>query len=89
METDAKRLARLKWKCRRGMLELDFLLERFVKNKLTLLDDKQLQLFDRLLDEPDPVLLSWFMEHDVPEDKGFQAVVQLIIGAGPDADNKK
>lgn len=44
---------RLAWRCRRGMLELDIVLQRFVAqyfNQLTLIE---LQSFDDLLDLPD------------------------------------
>lgn len=44
---------RLAWRCRRGMLELDIVLQRFVAqyfNQMTLIE---LQTFDDLLDLPD------------------------------------
>lgn len=88
MVDDHKKLARLKWKCRRGMLETDFFLERFIKNKLESLTADELDTFDRLLDEPDPVLLTWFMEHQKPDDIKLQALVNLIIRSG-DAKNKQ
>ena len=86
MVHDPKLLARLRWKCRRGMLELDFFLERFIKNKLEHLDDKEINIFDEMLDCSDPELLAWFMGHQTPEDKEVLAVVKLITGG--DDDNK-
>ncbi len=44
---------RLTWRCRRGMLELDIVLQRFIAqhfNHLTLLE---LQVFDEMLELPD------------------------------------
>ncbi|MCH9644819.1 MAG: succinate dehydrogenase assembly factor 2 [Gammaproteobacteria bacterium] len=86
MTHDPKLLARLSWKCRRGMLELDFFLERFIKNKLEQLDKNQIKTFDAMLDEPDPVLLSWFTGQQVAEDKAVQAMVELISGGENDKD---
>jgi antitoxin CptB len=40
---------RLKWKCRRGLLELDLVFERFVPT----LKDEEAPLLDALLDLPD------------------------------------
>jgi antitoxin CptB len=43
---------RLKWKCRRGLLELDLVFERFVPT----LKDDELSSFSALLDMPDQAL---------------------------------
>ena len=49
-------LNRLRWRCRRGMLENDLILTRFLDARgMALTDDELLQL-DRLLDLPDGVL---------------------------------
>ena len=55
---------RLRWQCRRGMLELDLLLSRFVAQELDGLDPGQLQVFKELLNEQDPMLLAWVMEQE-------------------------
>ena len=44
---------RLKWKCRRGLLELDLVLERFLRNKASDLDEASLGLLNELLDYED------------------------------------
>jgi len=48
----------LKWRCRRGMLELDLFLARFVENETGLkqLQDKEKVNFYQLLDFPDQEL---------------------------------
>ncbi|MGB5396425.1 MAG: succinate dehydrogenase assembly factor 2 [Gammaproteobacteria bacterium] len=51
-------LPRLRWRCRRGMLELDLLLNDFLDTKFEHLDQRQLELFEILLDYPDQVLLD-------------------------------
>jgi antitoxin CptB len=71
-------LGRLKWMCRRGMLELDILLERFVDRGIYLqLSTDNQQLFEALMQEPDPVLLAWFMGNEAPK-QTFSALVETI-----------
>ena len=44
---------RLKWKCRRGLLELDLVLERFVDRSASALDEDELARLRELLELPD------------------------------------
>jgi antitoxin CptB len=44
---------KLKWKCRRGLLELDLILERFMRDCVCGLDDGALRRLSDLLDLPD------------------------------------
>ena len=44
---------RLKWKCRRGLLELDLVLERFVDRNASALDEDELARLGELLELPD------------------------------------
>jgi antitoxin CptB len=44
---------RLSWRCRRGLLELDIVLQRFSDNHLAGLSVQELSAFDKLLDLPD------------------------------------
>ena len=69
---------RLRWKCRRGMLELDLLLNDFMKRGYAQLDVDGQDCFDRLLDYPDAVLLEWFMGRIRPTDKDVDQIVQRI-----------
>jgi antitoxin CptB len=70
-------LTHLRWMCRRGMLELDFLFERFVdRDYLTLSENNQV-LFHEMLNEDDPTLFAWLMGHEVPDER-FQQLVATI-----------
>ena len=51
-----KELERVRWRCRRGLLELDIVLGRFVEQHYAGLDETQQAAFDVLLDMPDTVL---------------------------------
>jgi len=50
---DERRLARLRWRCRRGMLENDLLLTRFLERRGAALSEGDVAALDRLLDLPD------------------------------------
>ena len=47
---------RLKWKCRRGLLELDLVLERFLRTQGAEMGDTELEMLTELLDTADPEL---------------------------------
>jgi len=51
-----KELERLRWRCRRGLLELDIVLGRFVDRDYAGLDGAQKVVFNGLLDLPDTEL---------------------------------
>jgi antitoxin CptB len=74
-------LARMRWKCRRGMLELDLLLRDFLDSGYQDLDEAGQQLFDRMLDYPDAVLLEWLMGRIRPTDKDVAQIVDNIRSA--------
>jgi antitoxin CptB len=50
---DGVRLARLRWRCRRGMLENDLVLTRFLAAGDRSLTEDEVAQLDRLLDLPD------------------------------------
>jgi antitoxin CptB len=70
---------RLRWACRRGMLELDVLLAPFVEQGYDALTLQQQRDFERLLASDDPDLFSWFMGHGKSSDPALQALVQVIL----------
>lgn len=70
--------ARLTWHCRRGMLELDLILQNFLKNGLDKLNFEQIQCFDNLLNCTDPELYAWLMGYDTPEDAQFHDLIAII-----------
>lgn len=69
---------RLRWRCRRGMLELDVLLQAFLHSGYADLDDTGRVCFDRLLAYPDPTLLELLMGRMVAADKELMHVVEGI-----------
>jgi antitoxin CptB len=75
----AKQQERLRWRCRRGMLELDLLLTRFLTEKIDTLDELQAQLLDRLLTYPDQDLFDWLMARKQCDDPSLKPMLELIL----------
>ena len=69
---------RLAWQCRRGMRELDELLNRFLAQRFSSLDRLEQDTFIHLLDYPDDVLLELLMGRMAPADKDVAHIVQEI-----------
>lgn len=52
---------RIRWNSRRGLLELDLILEGFLERHLDQLDPQRLEILEELLDYPDNDLLDLLM----------------------------
>ena len=50
---------RIKWKCRRGMRELDLLLREFSSNNLNNLGSEDIKVLDEILDYDDQTLFDF------------------------------
>lgn len=70
--------ARLAWHCRRGMLELDLILQRFLAKHLDLMSNHEIEAFNKLLSCTDPELFAWLMGHDEPQDEELKKIVSII-----------
>ena len=70
---------KLRWRTRRGMLELDLLLAPFFDDFYLDLTGEQQQAFVALLEQEDPDLLAWFNGNDRPPDAGLGNIVDLIL----------
>ncbi|WP_263078778.1 succinate dehydrogenase assembly factor 2 [Endozoicomonas sp. Mp262] len=78
-EDDVKRL---QWRSRRGMLELDFLLEPFTREAFCSLSEDEQVVYSRLLECEDPDLFSWFMSDQKPADPELAKMVQKVLQRG-------
>ena len=74
------RKAKLKWHCRRGMRELDLLLERFLEDRYDALSPSDRDTFERLLDCRNQDLMDWLMEGGSPQDERLAGIVDRIRG---------
>ena len=82
MNDDEVELRKLRWRCRRGMRELDQLLERWLDQAWRQSPTREREVFLRLLDTEDDKLWRWFLGHEVPADVEVAALVRHI-GAMP------
>jgi succinate dehydrogenase flavin-adding protein (antitoxin of CptAB toxin-antitoxin module) len=73
-------LDRIRWRCRRGLLELDLILERFLERRLGALDAEQLQAFGELLEETDNDLLELAMGRREPGPRHRELIEMLRRG---------
>ena len=75
--------SKLQWQCRRGMRELDILLERYLKNCYAESNDSEKSVFQQLLTLSDPDLAGYLLR-DVPHDDGLTSnVIARILGRTP------
>ena len=77
-ETQIPELSQLRWRCRRGMLELDLLLNTFLDKEYTSLTIQKSELFETLLDYPDQVLFDLLMDKMQASDDGIAKLIERI-----------
>lgn len=80
---DSASLARIRWRCRRGLLELDIVLGRFIE-QYARLDPRQRLVFDTLLDLPDTSLWDMISGKLSALNEEQRELLQLINMAGND-----
>ena len=76
-EADAE-LKRLRWRCRRGMRELDQLLTRWLDREWRAASEAERGVFLRLLDSEDDRLWRWFLGHETAPDAALDSLIQYI-----------
>ena len=81
--------SRLRWRCRRGMLELDLLLNSFLDRQGGRLSAEQARHFDVLLDYPDQVLLDLVMAKTQSADPELSALLEAIRLAANQQDTEQ
>ena len=69
---------RIRWQCRRGLLELDLILAKFLDRHLENLSPAGLNAFMRLLDYTDNDLLDLAMGKTPPPDPEIAAIIKLF-----------
>jgi antitoxin CptB len=77
---DARALSKLRWRCRRGLLENDLFIERFFGRYQQTLTETQAQGLLALMDLPDNDLLDLLLRRTEPEGELAGADVQEVLG---------
>jgi antitoxin CptB len=75
---DAIRLNRLRWRCRRGMLENDLLLERFLEARGEALTEPEVESLDRLLDLGDSELWDLLSGRAESQDAALRPLISAL-----------
>lgn len=73
---------RLLWRCRRGMKELDILLERYVRAQVANASPQDRATLKQLLELPDPVLADHLFGHTPVNDPRLARLVAAIRDHG-------
>ena len=71
-------LSRLRWTCRRGMLELDVMLAPFLEHDFSVLHEDLKQDFIRLLDCSDLELFRCLLRDETPQDTSLTTILGVI-----------
>ena len=79
---DTQRVYTLRWRCRRGMKELDVLLTRYLERDYYKVPPTQRQAFESLLDMADPDILDYILGRKTPENRDLSLVIARLSVAG-------
>ena len=72
------RIGRLRWRSRRGLLELDQCFEPFFGGDLSACDEAAITALERLLDCEDLELLDWLLGRSRPQDPQLGHALELL-----------
>ena len=70
-------LSRIKWRCRRGTKELDFLLLAYFNQQYTVADAEDKAAFLRLLELQDPSIIDYFAKPKKIKDQKIQKTLYI------------
>ncbi len=71
-------LKKIRWRCRRGMRELDQLFGRYLDREWAQASDADRGVFLQLLDGEDDKLWRWFMGYEQCPDDALASLIQRI-----------
>jgi len=74
---------RLRWRCRRGMRELDYLLGRWLERHWMQTDASEQAIFEALLECQDDLLWRWFMGYEVCPNAQQAQLIARISASNP------
>jgi len=65
-------------RCRRGIREMDILLQRFIETQYDDLSSEEQKIFEQLLEETDMDIMAWIMKKAIPPSEELKHIIQLI-----------
>lgn len=69
---------RLRWACRRGMLELDLILEPYILEHFDQASPEEQRKFIKLLENTDQDLFDWLLKKSTPEDSEISEIINIL-----------
>ena len=75
---DDRRIERLRWRCRRGLLELDMALLGFLEQQYPYLSAAEQLAFDKLLETPDDLLVRYVQGDRIPPENELKQIVEKL-----------
>jgi antitoxin CptB len=72
------KLDRIRWQCRRGLLELDLVLDGFTREHLANMTSAELELFGRLLNATDNEMWDWISGRADPVDATLADLIERL-----------
>lgn len=79
-QADPAKRARLRWRARRGLLENDLIVSRFLDAHETSLTDEEVDAFSRLMELPDNDLMDLLLERAQPGGENDLPHVHALLG---------
>ena len=79
MRLDERSLSKLKWRCRRGLLENDLFIERFFSQHEETITTRQAGGLQALMDLPDNDLLDLLLRREEPQAELDTAEVHEVL----------
>ena len=80
---DAAELGRLRWRCRRGIRELDVLLTAYVDTRYAQAGAADQEAFRSLLEQENSLIYAYCLRREAPPGAALRAVVAAITANSP------
>ena len=71
--------AKMLWRCRRGIRELDSVLKPFAEDCYDELSPRDKTRLQALLGYQDTQILDWILGREIPDEEGLQSLIDSII----------
>ena len=68
----------LVWRCRRGVRELDVLLDKYLQSDYPKLDSAGKKAFERFLETQDPIIMDWLFGRSISEDSEIMIIMNRL-----------
>jgi antitoxin CptB len=75
---ESEGVRRLRWRCRRGLLELDLLFDRFLGVGYTTLEPEERAIFEELTEEHDSSILAWLESAETAPER-YRNIIKKIL----------